>query len=167
MTLCLIAFAGLSGSGKSTAIKHLVDRGVATSFYAGEFLAAELAAKGLERTPDNERELRIALRREHGMGVFADRSIPELRLRVAGGVVLLDAIYCPAEHEAYRAAFADKMAVVAMAASFERERSVLLHASTDHSTPQNSPNAIDWSSMNSRSATLSMAPNGPSTMREA
>lgn len=115
----LIALAGLSGAGKSTAINHLQTAGLGTPYYAGSIVHDEIAARNLVVTPDNERLVRTDLRQEFGMAVFAERAIPRLKSLCETGSVLLDAVYCPEELRRYREAFERSLVIIAITASFE------------------------------------------------
>lgn len=114
----LVAFAGPSGAGKTTAIEHLERQGLGIRYYAGIILVDEITKRGLDRTPDNERRIRNEMRAEHGMAVFAEKALPTLLERCATETVFLDAIYCPEERECYSEAFGNRLAVIAITAEF-------------------------------------------------
>jgi dephospho-CoA kinase len=115
----LIAFAGLSGAGKSTAIAYLAARGFGTAHYAGLTLLEELDRRGLQQTPDNERIVREELRASHGMAVFAERALPALKAGLTTDRILLDAVYCPEERDCYLDSFGDDFVILSIMAPFE------------------------------------------------
>jgi dephospho-CoA kinase len=115
----LIGFAGLSGAGKSTAAQYLVRRGFGTYYYAGDVLSKAITERGLEQNPDNERMVRQVLRTDHGMAIFAEKALSHLGERCSREIILLDAIYCPEEHEFYSAALGDRLKVIAISTSFD------------------------------------------------
>jgi dephospho-CoA kinase len=123
----LIAFTGLSGAGKSTAIACLEKCDVGERYYVGSVLHEEIRRRQLPLTPDNERLVREELRAEFGMAVFAERAVPHLLDRCKFGTVLLDAIYCPSERECYRKYFGRRLMIVAVTASFEIRCARLRH----------------------------------------
>lgn len=122
----LIGLAGLSGSGKSTAIAHLSAQGFGTGHYAGATLVDELVRRGLRQTADHEGAVRKELRDAHGMAVFAERALPALKAKMADGHVLLDAVYCPEERDCYRNAFGENFAILAIIAPFDIRSARLL-----------------------------------------
>ena len=114
----LIGFTGLSGAGKSTAIEHLAAMGFGCSYYAGAVLREEIARRGLELTPDNERRIREELREARGMTVFAEMALPRLRAASCVRNLLLDAVYGKEELDFYHAHFSGKWKLIAIKASF-------------------------------------------------
>ena len=114
----LIALAGFSGAGKTTAIAYLTSMGFGEPYYAGSIVHAELSRRQLAVTPESERNIRAELRQTFGMGVFAERAAPELRRLCVSSPVLLDAVYCPDELELYKADFGEQLVTVAIEAAF-------------------------------------------------
>ena len=105
---------GLAGSGKSTATDILRDMGYEVVYFGGVVLA-EVAARGLERTHDNERLVREDLRAKEGMAVMAKRSVPVIKGHLAAGRrVAIDGIYSMAEVEVLREALGNDLFIVAI-----------------------------------------------------
>jgi dephospho-CoA kinase len=115
----LIAVVGFSGAGKTTAVEHLQMRGVGQVVYVGEYIQAEVKARGLALTPDNERLVREAARNEHGLDVFARRAVDDLRNRTASGAILLDAICVKEEGDFYKNVLGSSVVILGIDASFE------------------------------------------------
>jgi dephospho-CoA kinase len=113
----LIALAGLAGAGKTTAIGILERQNFGRCFYAGKLIEDELNQRGLALTAQNERKVRIVLRDERGMDMFARLAYPSLSKMICSGPVLLDAIYCIEEHDFYRKNFGTNMKILAINAS--------------------------------------------------
>lgn len=112
----LLAFAGLAGAGKTTAINILERLGFGRRFYAGQVLRDEVERLGLALTPQNEREVRTGLRDQRGMDVFARLAYPLISEMICSGPVLLDAIYCVEEREFYHDSFGINLQVLAIEA---------------------------------------------------
>ena len=97
----LIAVAGHAGAGKTTAVEYLRGKLNGRVAYAGGYVRAEVAKRGLDVTPDNERRVRVDLRRELGDGALAQLALPEIEALMREGPVLLDAVCTPAERAVY------------------------------------------------------------------
>src|SRR5688572_14632686 len=115
----LIGLAGYAGAGKTTAIQHLVLRGLGDHYYAATILHEEITKRGLTPGADTERVVREELRSQHGVDVFAKRALPYLREQCARGTVFLDALYGPEEYECYRTGLGGQVKVIAILTSFE------------------------------------------------
>jgi dephospho-CoA kinase len=112
----IIAFVGMTGSGKSTAAQALVDRGWGYVRF-GQVTIDRLREAGMEINPDNEKMMRESLRREHGMGVFAQLSLPAIEKALETGNVVIDGLYSWSEYKTLKEAFGDRLQVVAICAS--------------------------------------------------
>jgi dephospho-CoA kinase len=113
----LIAFAGLSGAGKTTAIDLLVKAGVGERMYVGDLVRKAVAEQGLPINADTEREVRIKLRNEGGPAVLAERACREISAILPHKNVLLDAVYSPDELAKYKSAFSDQLYLVSIEAT--------------------------------------------------
>lgn len=110
----VVGVVGLAGSGKSTVTDILKAKGYEVVYFGGVVLA-EVAARGLERTHDNERLVREDLRANEGMAVMAKRSVPVIQQHLAAGrKVAIDGIYSMAEVDVLREALGDDLFIVAI-----------------------------------------------------
>ncbi|MBI3421161.1 MAG: AAA family ATPase [Candidatus Sungbacteria bacterium] len=110
----IIAVVGLAASGKTEATVRFIERGF---FRVGfnEPLYKEVARLGLERTQDNERLVRERLRKEYGMGVMADRSLPKVEAGLAEGKnVVAESLYSWAEYKIMKERFGDVFRALAI-----------------------------------------------------
>lgn len=109
-----MGIVGLAGSGKSTVTEILKEMGYEVVYFGGVVLA-EVAARGLERTHDNERIVREDLRAQEGMAVMAKRSVPVIQAhRSRGKRVAIDGIYSMDEVDVLREALGDELLIVAI-----------------------------------------------------
>ncbi len=115
----LIAVAGLSGAGKSTAVKHLQSRGVGQLVYVGAYVQAEVLNRGLAPTPENEQLVRQSLRDELGREALAKLVLADLQGRTQSDTILLDAICVKEECDFYKSALCLSVVVIGVDASFE------------------------------------------------
>jgi dephospho-CoA kinase len=96
----LVEVTGLAGSGKTTAVKHLSGLTRGRLFYLGEIVLAEVRARGLPETRENERQVRIDLRREKGPAALAIPYADEVADCIESGIpVFVDAIFKQEEFE--------------------------------------------------------------------
>ena len=73
----IIGVTGMAGSGKSTAVSYLKERGFSI-IYIGELTKEELQKRNLLLNEENEKQIRNQLRKEMGLGVYAQLSIPKI-----------------------------------------------------------------------------------------
>ncbi|MBM3264669.1 MAG: AAA family ATPase [candidate division Zixibacteria bacterium] len=113
---CIVAFVGMTGSGKSTAAQCLLDRGWAYIRF-GDATIERLKTAGLAINPENEKTMREGLRREYGMGAFALLSLPAIEAAIQTGHVVVDGLYSWLEYKILRERFGDRLHVVAVHAA--------------------------------------------------
>ena len=110
----IYAIVGMPGSGKSVLCDHLRDRGLPVVYFGGLVLD-EVARRNLPRTAEAEREVREALRAEHGMAAIAQLAMPAIRGHLdRGASVVIDGLYSFSEYKALKAAFDARLLVVAV-----------------------------------------------------
>ncbi|MFH1652352.1 MAG: AAA family ATPase [Chloroflexota bacterium] len=73
----IVALVGMPGSGKSEVARILEKEGFLRVRF-GDLTDREVRKRGLELNEANERAVREALRREHGMAAFARLSLPAI-----------------------------------------------------------------------------------------
>ena len=82
----------MCGSGKSEAVKFLMEKGF-SRVYFGDVVMNELIAKKLEINEVNERMMRENLRKEFGMGVMALKSLDAIRKLYNKGNIVIESLY--------------------------------------------------------------------------
>jgi dephospho-CoA kinase len=117
----LIAVAGHSGVGKTTAINHLENLGFGQRIYLGEEILKELNLRGLERTSANEQSVRLSLREREGPTVFAVRAAPLIEsVLVTETNAFIDAVFTMEESRYLQTSFPDyKFVLLGITASLE------------------------------------------------
>lgn len=88
----IVAIVGMCGSGKSIASKYLEDLGYKNVYFGGVTME-KLKEKGLEVTPENEKIMREALRKELGVGAYAKVLLPRIKELSYESDVVLDGLY--------------------------------------------------------------------------
>lgn len=89
----LLAFVGMPGSGKTEAALYLKGKGYSYVRF-GDVTEDVLRGKGLPITPENEQEVREALRQELGMRAYAEKSLPKItQLLERSSIIVIDGLY--------------------------------------------------------------------------
>ena len=93
----LVGVSGFSGSGKTTAAKHLSKLTGGEYLYLGQTVLNEVRARALPDTPENERRVRMDLR-QRGPAVLAIPYIDWVAECIGNGIsVFVDAIFVQQE----------------------------------------------------------------------
>jgi dephospho-CoA kinase len=113
----IIAFVGLTGSGKSTAVEYLTAKGYPKVYFGGVVLDAMREA-GLELTEENERPFREDLRAREGKDFVVNRIVQQIQDLIAAGQrrIVADGIYTWTEYKIMKHAFPGELTTVALVA---------------------------------------------------
>ncbi len=113
----IIAFVGLTGSGKSAAVDYVVKKGHPKVYFGGVVLDAMTAA-GLDHTEANEQSFREELRVREGKDFVVNRIIKQINDLIAAGQrrIVADGIYSWTEYKTIKRAFPGELTVVAVVA---------------------------------------------------
>jgi dephospho-CoA kinase len=125
--LGFVGLTGLAGSGKTTAIKQLLKLTSGRDLYLGQTVLDEMCARGLPETRENERLVRIDLRREKGLSALAMPYVDVVAECIRNGIpVFVDAIFTQEEFAvlAYRVP-SGSARLLAIEASFDIRRARL------------------------------------------
>lgn len=116
--LKIIAFVGLAGSGKSTAVKYLTDKGYPKVYFGGVVLSA-MEKAGIERTAENEEKFREDIRKEHGNDFVVNEIIEQIdNLSNAGQHrIVADGVYSWSEYKILKEKYHQNIILVASVAS--------------------------------------------------
>ena len=115
--LKILAFVGLTGSGKSTAVEYFTEKGYPRVYFGGVIYQA-MAEAGIEKGEENENKFRLELREREGNDFIVKRIIKQIEGLVAAGQhrVIADGIYTWDEYKAMKHAFPGQVSVVAITA---------------------------------------------------
>ncbi len=115
--LKILAFVGLTGSGKSTAVEHFTEKGFPKVYFGGVILDA-MAEAGLEHTAENERSFREAFRQKYGKDAVANKIVEQIQHLTAAGQhrIIADGIYTWTEYKVLKKAFPGELTLVAIVA---------------------------------------------------
>ncbi len=92
MPTFVLAFVGMPGSGKSEASAFLHKKGTPI-VRLGDLTEEVIKEKNLPLTPENEEKTREALRKEFGMGAYAQKAIEKIRSYLSQSSVIIDGLY--------------------------------------------------------------------------
>jgi dephospho-CoA kinase len=112
----IIAFVGLTGSGKSTAVDYLTEKGYPKVYFGGIFYEAMKEA-GL--TPGDwavENPFRKEIREKEGNDFIAIRAVKQIRGLIAAGQhrIIADGLYSWTEYKIMKHEFPGELTVVAV-----------------------------------------------------
>ena len=111
----LVAFSGLAGTGKTTAIDILASNGYGSGIYVGGFVTAEVDRRGMPIGSRSEKLVRESLREEGGMDALARLAVPQIEsILNAGGTAFVDAIYNQEERILYESVFEKQLVCIAL-----------------------------------------------------
>tara|TARA_B100000378_G_scaffold154110_1_gene124355 strand:+ start:1013 stop:1582 length:570 start_codon:yes stop_codon:yes gene_type:complete len=115
--LKVLAFVGLAGSGKSTAVEYFTEKDYPKVYFGGIIYEAMKEA-GIERTAESERVFREELREKYGNDVVANRIIEQIRELAEAGQhkVIADGLYSWSEYKALQRAFPGELTLVSVVA---------------------------------------------------
>lgn len=114
----IVAFVGLTGSGKSTAVEYLTEKGIPKVYFGGVILD-EVARRGLELTQENEQPIREELREKEGNDFVVRRIITQIHDLVGAGQhrIVADGLYTWTEYKALKHEFPGELTVIATVTS--------------------------------------------------
>ena len=114
MSKTILAFVGMMGSGKGTAVSYFTALGY-PSVYFGGFVYEEVEARGLDRVKD-EMMVRQDMRDKEGPTVMAKRAAQRANQYFEDGAqaVIFDGLYSWDEYLYLKEAFGDTIKVVAL-----------------------------------------------------
>lgn len=114
----IIAFVGLTGTGKSAAAKYLAERGVARVSFAG-IIEKALQTEGFELTPENERLVREKQRLSPSGDKIALEALQQIDRLIAAGQhkIVIDGLGAWATYRQLKHEFPGSLTVVGLTAT--------------------------------------------------
>ena len=111
----IVAFVGLTGSGKSSAVEYLTNKNYPRVYFGGIVLD-EVARRGLELTQENEQPIREELRKTEGKDFVVKRIITQLHGLIDAGQkrIVADGLYTWTEYKSLKHEFPGELTVVAV-----------------------------------------------------
>jgi len=113
----IIAFVGMSGSGKSVAVDHMTEKGY-PKIYFGGMIYKEMERRGIERSADGESEkhFREMIRETEGKDWVVRQVIDETHRLIDAGQkrIVLDGVYSWTEYLTLKREFTGMMTFIAI-----------------------------------------------------
>lgn len=111
----IIAVVGMSGSGKSVAVDYLTEKGTPKVYFGG-MIYKEMDRRGIERTPESEKEFREEIREKEGKDWVVRQVIKEVYDLVEAGQkrIVLDGVYSWTEYKTLKKEFPGVLTFVAV-----------------------------------------------------
>ena len=115
----IIAFVGLTGSGKTAAIEYLTDRGYPKIYFGGIFYEAMKEAGLTPGDWEVENPFRKAIREKEGNDFIVKRAIKQAHKLIEAGQhrIILDGLYSWTEYKALKHEFPGELTVIAVIAA--------------------------------------------------
>ncbi len=111
----LIAFVGLTGSGKSTAVEYLTEKGYPKAYFGGVLYKAMNDA-GIEITWESQKKFRENIRKREGKDFIVKCIIKEVHDLIDAGhlTVILDGLYTWSEYKILKHEFPGELITIAV-----------------------------------------------------
>lgn len=113
----ILAFVGMPGAGKSSAVDYVVEKGYPKVYFGGIFYQAMDEAK-LERTPANEDSFRKFIRESEGKDFVVKRAITQFYNLIDAGQhrIICDGLYSWTEYKYMKQEFHSDLILIAITA---------------------------------------------------
>lgn len=113
----ILAFVGLPGAGKSSAVDYLALKNYPKVYFGGVVIEAVKAA-GMDVTEQNERYMREKLREDEGKDVIVNRIAKQIHSLIDAGQhkILADGLYTWTEYKILKREFPGELIVAAIVA---------------------------------------------------
>ncbi len=111
----IVAFVGLAGSGKSSAVDYLTEKGY-PKIYFGGILYKAMEEAGIEITWESQQTFREEIREREGKDFIVKRAIKEARGLIDAGQkrIILDGLYTWSEYKILKHEFPGEITVIAI-----------------------------------------------------
>lgn len=111
----IIALVGLAGSGKSSAVEYLTEKGFPKVYFGGVIYKA-MDEAGIEKTWDNQQKFREKIRQREGKDFVIKRVIKNVRDLINAGQnkIVLDGLYTWSEYKILKHEFPGQVVVIAI-----------------------------------------------------
>lgn len=143
----ILAMVGMSGSGKTTAIDYLAEKGVPKVYFGGVIYKA-MEEAGVERTEDGESEkiFRQEIREREGKDFVVKRVVQDVKNLIEAGQkrIVLDGLYSWTEYKILKKEFPAIMTTVAIVCE-KRLRHKRVAERTERAFDKEAINERDWS----------------------
>lgn len=115
--LKILAFVGLPGAGKSTAVEHFTQKGFPKVYFGGIILDA-MDQAGIEHEAEAEKKFREEFRQKYGKDAVANKIVDQINHLADAGQhrIIADGLYTWTEYKVLKAAFPGELILAAVVA---------------------------------------------------
>ena len=141
----IVAFVGLPGVGKSTAVDYLTEKGYPKVYFGGVIYEAMREA-GIEITPESQAKFRKEIREKEGKDFVVKRIVTQINNLIAAGQhrIIADGLYSWTEYKIMKSEFPGELTVIAVVAP-KHLRHHRLNVRPERPFTDAEANARDWS----------------------
>lgn len=141
----IIAFVGLAGSGKSSAVEYLTEQGVPKIYFGGIIYKA-MEEAGIEVTWDSQKKFREEIRAKEGNDFVVKRVVKEAHDLISAGQhkIVLDGLYSWSEYKILKHEFPGAMTVIAIVTP-KHERKARMAKRPERPMTSQEVDERDWS----------------------
>ncbi len=113
----IVAFVGLAGAGKSSAVEYVAEKGFPKIYFGGIIYQA-MEEAGIEITPESQQVFREEIRKKEGKDFVVKRVIQQANDLIESGQkrILFDGLYTWTEYRMLKHEFPGELTVVAIVA---------------------------------------------------
>jgi dephospho-CoA kinase len=116
----IYAIIGMAGSGKTEAVKYLMEKFGWPKIYFGEATFERLEKEGLQLNYENEKMIREKIRQEQGMGAYAKLALPKIEKALeTHDTVVIESLYSWDEYKIMKEIYWSAFYTIAIYASPE------------------------------------------------
>jgi dephospho-CoA kinase len=140
----IVAFVGLSGAGKSSAVDYVASKGH-PKVHFGRVLLDAMKQAGIEPTWENQNAFRVDIRAREGQDFVVKRIITQINDLIAAGQhrIVADGIYSWDEYKIMKTEFPGELSVIAIVAP-KHIRHHRLNIRPERPLTDNEANERDW-----------------------
>lgn len=111
----IVAFVGLAGSGKTSAVEYLTSKGFPKVYFGG-ILYKAMNDAGIEITWESQQVFREEIREREGKDFIVKRAVKEIQGLIGAGQhrIVLDGLYTWSEYKILKHEFPGEMTVIAI-----------------------------------------------------
>lgn len=141
----IVAFVGLAGSGKSSAVDYLTEKHIPKIYFGGIIYKA-MEEAGIEVTWESQQKFREEIREREGKDFVVKRAITEVRNLIAAGQhrIVLDGLYTWSEYKILKHEFPGEMTVIAIVTP-KHERKARMAKRPERPMTSQEVDERDWS----------------------
>lgn len=140
----ILAFVGLAGSGKSTAVDYLTGKGYPKVYFGGVIYDAMREAD-IDITPESQTKFREEIREREGKDFVVKRIISQINDLINAGQhrIIADGLYSWTEYKIMKKAFPGELSLVAVVAPKKLRHHRLAHR-PERPFTDTEANTRDW-----------------------